>query len=247
MSHSRVSRGSVLELSLLEEPIVAEFASLLSPQFHINVKSKAFSERPTLLSLLIFFLPALHAAWLQARAGRCHLPHTGQAAAPGKGHAGAGQPTRRSVQSTQLRTATCQQTVLTQPNSMRPGSLSWACCILLLGSVSANCTSRADGSVGSNAGILECRGSLPGKNCCADLDKLHSAPGLQSSMPLLAGVPRLFDLVRVRDKRMGLAFYFALRDTVVAAELEQASRIAYGADRRWARVVTLKVGHLLAC
>ena len=55
-------------------------------------------------------------------------------------------------------------------------------------------------------------------------------------------MPRLFDLVRVRDKRMGLAFYFALRDTVVAADLEQASRIAYGGDRRWARVVTLKVG-----
>ena len=84
-------------------------------------------------------------------------------------------------------------------------------------------------------------------NCCGDLDKVHYTPRLQSSVPLLAGVPRLFDLVRVRDKRMELAFYFALRDTVVAAELEQASRIAYGGDRRWARVVTLKVGHLLAC
>ena len=74
-----------------------------------------------------------------------------------------------------------------------------------------------------------------------------STLGLQRTIPLLAGVPRLFNLVRVRDKRMGLAFYFALRDTVVAADLEQASRIAYGGDQRWARVVTLKVGHMLAC
>jgi hypothetical protein len=38
-----------------------------------------------------------------------------------------------------------------------------------------------------------------------------------------------------------LAFYFALRDTVVADSLDQASRIAYGKDKRWGRVVTIKV------
>ena len=58
-----------------------------------------------------------------------------------------------------------------------------------------------------------------------------------------AGVPRLFDLVRVREERVKLAFYFALRDTVVADSLDQASRIAYGQDRRWGRVVTIKVSH----
>lgn len=57
----------------------------------------------------------------------------------------------------------------------------------------------------------------------------------------MAGVPRLFDLIRVREERVKLAFYFALRDTVVAGSLDQASKIAYGADRRWGRVVTLKV------
>lgn len=61
-----------------------------------------------------------------------------------------------------------------------------------------------------------------------------------------AGVPRLFDLVRVREERVKLAFYFALRDTVVADSLDQASRIAYGKDRRWGRVVTIKVGHRAA-
>lgn len=54
-------------------------------------------------------------------------------------------------------------------------------------------------------------------------------------------MPRLFDLVRCKDERLRVAFFYALRNTVVAADLEQASRIAYGADKRWRRVVTLKV------
>lgn len=55
-------------------------------------------------------------------------------------------------------------------------------------------------------------------------------------------MPRLFDLVKCRDERLRLAFYYAARDTLVAKDLDQASRIAYGADRRWRRVVTLQVG-----
>lgn len=51
-------------------------------------------------------------------------------------------------------------------------------------------------------------------------------------------VPRLYDLVRVNDDRVKTAFYFALRDTLVATDLDQASRIAYGRVRH--RVVTLK-------
>ncbi|CAD6897968.1 unnamed protein product [Tilletia controversa] len=50
-------------------------------------------------------------------------------------------------------------------------------------------------------------------------------------------VPRLFDLIRVKDERFAAAFYFALRDTLVAPDLVTANRIAYGA-KRW-RVVTL--------
>ena len=57
-----------------------------------------------------------------------------------------------------------------------------------------------------------------------------------------AGVPRLFDLVKCKEEQVRVAFYYAMRDTVVAQDLEQASRIAYGQDRRWRRVVTLKVG-----
>ena len=53
------------------------------------------------------------------------------------------------------------------------------------------------------------------------------------------GVPRLYDLVQCADPQLKVAFYFALRDTVVAEDLAQASRIAYGKDARFKRVVTL--------
>ncbi|KFQ30143.1 Structural maintenance of chromosomes protein 4, partial [Mesitornis unicolor] len=51
--------------------------------------------------------------------------------------------------------------------------------------------------------------------------------------------PRLFDLVKVEDEKVRLAFYFALRDTLVANDLEEATRIAFQKDKRW-RVVTLQ-------
>jgi len=51
--------------------------------------------------------------------------------------------------------------------------------------------------------------------------------------------PRLFDLVRPADEKIRPAFYKALGDTLVAADLEQASRIAYGSKRKQ-RVVTLE-------
>ncbi|XP_076435848.1 structural maintenance of chromosomes protein 4-like [Babylonia areolata] len=51
-------------------------------------------------------------------------------------------------------------------------------------------------------------------------------------------VPRLFDLIKVKDERILTAFYFGVRDTLVANDLEQATRIAYGKTRF--RVVTLQ-------
>lgn len=51
-------------------------------------------------------------------------------------------------------------------------------------------------------------------------------------------VARLFDLIRVENPDVLVAFYYALQDTLVADNLEQATRIAYGAQRF--RVVTLK-------
>ena len=51
------------------------------------------------------------------------------------------------------------------------------------------------------------------------------------------GVPRLFDLVKAKDMIFQPAFFSVLQNTLVAKDLEQANRIAYG-TRRW-RVVTL--------
>ncbi|XP_046426199.1 structural maintenance of chromosomes protein 4 isoform X1 [Neodiprion fabricii] len=51
-------------------------------------------------------------------------------------------------------------------------------------------------------------------------------------------VPRLFDLIRVEDEEVLPAFYYGLRNTLVARDLDQATRIAYGEQRH--RVVTLK-------
>ncbi|KAF9941717.1 hypothetical protein BGZ65_001951 [Modicella reniformis] len=50
-------------------------------------------------------------------------------------------------------------------------------------------------------------------------------------------VPRLFDLVRPADLKFAPAFYSVMQDTLVAEDLRQANRIAYG-KQRW-RVVTL--------
>lgn len=51
--------------------------------------------------------------------------------------------------------------------------------------------------------------------------------------------PRLFDMVRLNDESVRPAFYFALRDTLVAKDMEQATRLAFQKEKRW-RVVTLK-------
>ena len=51
------------------------------------------------------------------------------------------------------------------------------------------------------------------------------------------GVPRLFDLVKPKNEVFRPAFFSVLQNTLVAKDLEQTNRIAYGA-RRW-RVVTL--------
>ncbi|KAF1808482.1 RecF/RecN/SMC protein [Eremomyces bilateralis CBS 781.70] len=58
-----------------------------------------------------------------------------------------------------------------------------------------------------------------------------------SAIETSENVPRLFDLVKPKDKKFMPAFYSVLQNTLVANNLEQANRIAYGA-KRW-RVVTL--------
>ncbi|XP_052198087.1 structural maintenance of chromosomes protein 4-like [Diospyros lotus] len=62
---------------------------------------------------------------------------------------------------------------------------------------------------------------------------------LQEKVNTPKGVPRLFDLVKVQDERMKLAFFAALGNTVVAENIDQATRIAYGGNKEFRRVVTL--------
>ncbi|KAG6333811.1 hypothetical protein ID866_5281 [Astraeus odoratus] len=52
------------------------------------------------------------------------------------------------------------------------------------------------------------------------------------------GVPRLFDLITFKDPKFASAFYKGLGNTLVADDLDQANRIAFGGSKRW-RVVTL--------
>lgn len=55
------------------------------------------------------------------------------------------------------------------------------------------------------------------------------------------GAPRLVDLVKCEDD-MRVAFFYAFRNTIVAQDIDQASRLGLrGNDRRFARVVTLQV------
>jgi chromosome segregation ATPase len=62
---------------------------------------------------------------------------------------------------------------------------------------------------------------------------------LNKKMSTPEDVPRLVDLIKVNDPKLMTAFYYSLRNTLVATSLEQATRIAYGQSQRH-RVVTLK-------
>lgn len=64
-------------------------------------------------------------------------------------------------------------------------------------------------------------------------------PYTQNKINTPENVPRLFDLVSVKDTSLLPAFYFALRDTLVANDLDQATRIGLQGRTRH-RVVTLQ-------
>ena len=53
-----------------------------------------------------------------------------------------------------------------------------------------------------------------------------------------ANSERLFDLIKFKDENFRMAFYFALRDTLVCKDIDTATSIAYGTVRY--RVVTLR-------
>ncbi|KAI8893503.1 RecF/RecN/SMC [Globomyces pollinis-pini] len=68
---------------------------------------------------------------------------------------------------------------------------------------------------------------------CLDRLKNHDMRQIQTP----ENVPRLFDLIKPVDARYAPAFYQAVFDTLVATDLNQANRVAYGKTRF--RVVTL--------
>lgn len=75
------------------------------------------------------------------------------------------------------------------------------------------------------------------------LDKVaHWKQKANSKIKTPENVKRLYDLVQMKDEAVKTAFYFAMKDTLVADTLDQATRIAYPKEpkaQRW-RVVTLK-------
>ena len=75
------------------------------------------------------------------------------------------------------------------------------------------------------------------------LDKMSKIYNWSEGQTYPEGVPRLFDLIRVNDDRVRVAFYHGLRDTLVTDDIEQGSRIAYDRNRQQGkryRVVTIK-------
>uniref|UniRef100_A0AAR2JAZ3 Structural maintenance of chromosomes protein n=1 Tax=Pygocentrus nattereri TaxID=42514 RepID=A0AAR2JAZ3_PYGNA len=71
------------------------------------------------------------------------------------------------------------------------------------------------------------------------LDKMKVWEKSMGAISTPENIPRLFDIVKVKDEAIRPAFYFALRDTLVAKDLEQATRVAFQKEKRW-RVVTLQ-------
>lgn len=58
-------------------------------------------------------------------------------------------------------------------------------------------------------------------------------PKLKMNVSTPEGVPRLLDLVRVRDEKMRLAFFAALGNTVVANNLDQVDFGLYCEINKW--------------
>ncbi|GJZ80933.1 structural maintenance of chromosomes protein 4, partial [Tanacetum coccineum] len=69
--------------------------------------------------------------------------------------------------------------------------------------------------------------------------QVRHMPRLKEKGSTPEGVPRLFDLIKVQDEKLKLAFFQVMGNTVVAKDNDQGKRIAYGVDTAFRRVVTL--------
>nr|AAS90118.1 condensin subunit [Tetrahymena thermophila] len=71
------------------------------------------------------------------------------------------------------------------------------------------------------------------------LDKIeHNRQYMEKQFQCPRGSQRLFDLIQFKDQKYKVAFYFALRNTLVCDNIDLATEIAYGQQRH--RVVTKK-------
>lgn len=75
--------------------------------------------------------------------------------------------------------------------------------------------------------------------------QVHLESELSKPFEAPAGTERLFDLVRVKDNKFRTAFYFALRNTLVAPNLDTATKVAYSKQGAGNQVVTVE-GQLIA-
>ncbi|CAE6532357.1 unnamed protein product [Rhizoctonia solani] len=71
------------------------------------------------------------------------------------------------------------------------------------------------------------------------LEKLSVNPRSMDRIQTPENAPRLFDLITMKEKKFAPAFYMAMRDTLVAPNLDSGEQIAFSkSGKRW-RVVTL--------
>lgn len=70
------------------------------------------------------------------------------------------------------------------------------------------------------------------------LSELNKNKPNMAAIQTPGNVPRLFDLIKPKEPRFAVAFFKGVSNTLVADNLDQANRIAFGSQRRW-RVVTL--------
>ncbi|KAJ5079147.1 structural maintenance of chromosomes protein [Anaeramoeba ignava] len=79
-----------------------------------------------------------------------------------------------------------------------------------------------------------------GRATCIILEKIeHLRKAMEAPIKTPENIPRLFDLIEFKKDSYKIAFYYALRDTLVAEDLSQAKRVAFNYKTRY-RVVTLQ-------
>jgi structural maintenance of chromosome 4 len=97
-----------------------------------------------------------------------------------------------------------------------------------------------DSTDDAQAVIEFCRQNDLGRTSCIVLEKIRDRiPDMERAVQTPEKAPRLLDLIKPSKPEYKVAFFFALQQTLVANDLDHASRIAYQGKKVW-RVVTLQ-------